>query len=146
MARSGLKLKSVNGWKFTFISSEPKERKYFYYSSFGKDKGITYDYLRAKELYALRKSELNKSAFAVFEVDLLKVDEKYDRYVRLRNRYYVNHYRKLTYFWMVMLILCVAVCLIERSVAPYIFTVPAVFLLYSLASHFIMTFYIGGKK
>lgn len=145
-ALSGLRLQSVNGWKFTFISSAPKERRYFCYSNFGNEKGITYDYLRAKELYSLRSSDLNKSELGIFEVDLQKIDEKFNWYVKLRNRYYLNHYRKLTCFWLVMLMLYAVACLIERSVAPYIFAVPAVFLLYSLMSLFTMKFYIGRRK
>ena len=123
MALSGLKLQSVNGWNFIFISSEPKERKYFCYSGFAKEKGISYDYFRAKELYSVRKSPLNKSTYDVFEVDLQRIDEKYDRYVEQRNRYYKNHYGKLLCFWIFMFVLSVVSCLIEKILLPMLFIV-----------------------
>lgn len=145
MARSGLKLQSVKGWKFTFIPALPKKRIYFYYSSFGREKGISYDYYHAKELYALKKSVLNKNNFKLFEVDTLKLDEKYNQYIQLRNRYYKNHYCKSLIFWVVILLFIITISIFE-NVFPYFAFIPLVFLLYSFIALFTLKLQIRWKK
>jgi len=145
MARSGLKLQSVKGWKFTFIPALPKKRIYFYYSIFGREKGISHDYYRAKKLYALKESVLNKNNFNLFEVDSLKIDEKYNQYIKSRNRYYKIHYCKSLIFWMVMLLFIITISIFE-NVFPYFIFIPLVFLLYSFMALITLKLQISRVK
>ena len=104
-----LSKQAEKGWKlyrksfcfFTFIPAKESQIEYFMYSSFGSERGLTYDYLRAKELYAKTKAHINKTENSIFEADPNKIDAEFYQYRAERNRYYRKHY-----IWAVVL-LCI---------------------------------------
>ena len=91
-AAEGWKLYEKNGWMFTFLSAKGQERDYFIYSSFGLEKGLSYDYFRAKDRYAKAKSHINQTNNGIFEANPVKIDGAYYKYKADRDRYYRRNY------------------------------------------------------
>ena len=73
-AAGGWKLYEKNGWTFTFLPAKGQERDYFMYSGFGWERGLSYDYFRAKDRYAKAKSHINQTSNGIFEADPEKID------------------------------------------------------------------------
>lgn len=104
-----LSKQASEGWKlyrkticfFTFIPAKESRIEYFMYSSFGNERGLSYDYLRAKERYAKTKAHINKTESSIFEADPNKIDDEFYQYRAERNRYYRKYY-----LWAVIL-LCI---------------------------------------
>ena len=82
---------------FTFMKAKEAEIEYFMYSSFGREHGLSYDFIRAKERYAKKNSNINKE-FGLFEADPDKIDEEFHQYRSDRNRYYIKHYSWVLFF------------------------------------------------
>lgn len=104
MSLKGYQLINVHGWKFIFKEISPRKIEYFMYGGFDASKGISNDYINAKERYGNRKSKINKQYLDVFEIDEKKKDEDFNIYINLRNRYYFNHYLKLFIFSILLIV------------------------------------------
>lgn len=104
-AYAGWQLIEFHGWIFVFRKCSPSGREYLIYSGFGASKGVSFDYHMARMKYGKAKaqSKLNKLNTSVFEVDMIKLDSEYLRFVRLRNTYYLKHYIALSAFSMLAL-------------------------------------------
>lgn len=105
MSCDGWKLVHKNGWKFYFLRSQKRPRQYFMYSGFDASQGISYEYHRAKDIYAESKAEINKRTDGIFEVSSCKIDSKFYYYRMIRNKYYRNHYVKLAIFSLIFIVL-----------------------------------------
>lgn len=115
MSLDGWKLVDKKGWQFCFVRSRKEARHYFIYSGFDASKGISYDFYRAKDIYAKSKADINKRLYDVtqinkrvydiFEVAPCKIDRQFYDYRIMRNRYYRNHYVKLAIFSFVFIAL-----------------------------------------
>lgn len=105
VSRDGWKLVDKKGWLFYFDKSKENEIQYFIYSGFDSSPGIAYDFLRAKDRYSKSKSKLFELTYDVFEVDQNKIDEEYNKYRMLRNRFYRSHYIKLAVFCLVFIVI-----------------------------------------
>ena len=74
---------------------------------------MSYDFYRAKDIYAKSKADINKwlydvtqinkRVYDIFEVDSCKIDRQFYDYRIMRNRYYRNHYVKLAIFSFVFI-------------------------------------------
>lgn len=103
-AENGWKLKTVNGWRFTFCKGEKKTRRYFMYSGFDADTGFSSSYYRARENYAFNGSALKRNN-TIFEVDMRREDETLQTYFRQRNRYYRRKYGELLVLFAVLAVI-----------------------------------------
>ena len=106
MAEEGWHLTDLHGWKFTFERKKPASIKYFICSSTRilTFNGISYDYHTAKMLYQ-SKSDINKRNLPVFEADTNKIDEHFEEYKRLRNKWYQKEF--LAAALLTFLFLCI---------------------------------------
>lgn len=106
MALNGFTLVSNNGWKFVFIESSPKSRKYCIYSGFDASKGIWSDYYLAKKLCCNTKTKLSNDTYGIFEIDTKKENQILYHFKNLRKKHYIKHYCSLfllTLFFSVIL-------------------------------------------
>ena len=127
----GWRLEKVCCWIFTFRKCAPYKGKYFIYRGFDASKALSFDFHIAKERYAAKKSPLNKLHTHIFEVDSLKIDTCYLKYIRARNLFYKRHYLKLTIISLICSILLGVLIILDR-----------VYVL--LALFYLLTFVYGG--
>ena len=117
-----LSRQAAEGWKlygkklcfFTFIKAKEANIEYFMYSGFGSERGLSYDFLRARDRYEKKNSNI-KMEFGLFEADPNKIDNEFYQYRSDRNRYYKKHY-----FW-VLFLLCILTLfglIVVRSFKP----------------------------
>ena len=139
-AAGGWKLHEKNGWMFTFLPAKGQERNYFIYSSFGSERGLSYDYLRAKDRYAKAKSHINQTNNGIFEADPEKIDGEYYKYKADRDRYY-----RRNYLWQLFpqTLILVSVSLnysyTKKSFFLYMLLLCALLLCYCLVSCLLLT-------
>ena len=115
MAREGWLLVDLKCCIFEFESVKPTDKKFFIYSSFDANEGLSFDYHSAKIKYAKSSSKLNKKDLCVFEVDLKKEDEEFLCYLRSRNRYYMRFYVKLFIFSLFLTLISVFAFSYEKT-------------------------------
>ena len=100
MADDGWKLKSVKGWRFSFIKCQSSVRQYFMYLCFDSSKGFFDEFYHAKRRYSLRNTSLNRSN-SIFEVDLRKADQELNNYYSRRNKFYSRKYGSIALLLLV---------------------------------------------
>ena len=91
MSVGGWKLRSVKGWRFSFVRCQPAARRYFMYPGFDASRGFFDEYSHARRKYALGSTSLRRSD-SIFEVDLRKADLELDAFYARRNRFYRRKY------------------------------------------------------
>ena len=106
-AADGWKLEEVYGWKFVFRRCKPYVTKYFSYSTFGTNMGISNDYWISKKQYSLSNSTLNKLNLQIYEVDVRKIDKHFAHLVLFRNKFYLKHYFALLLFALINIMLMI---------------------------------------
>lgn len=144
-ATEGWQLINVQGFKFTFQSCQPYTAKFFAYSGFDSSKGISADYWMSKTRYARKDTQLNKGSLPIYEVDQQKIDADFSSYVRLRDKYYLKHYRLLCLFSLICILLSIVLFIINRALILFAFFWVFV-LLYSCISIVILSLGIKQQK
>lgn len=139
-ANAGWRLIEVHRNVFVFRKCSPYEGEYLMYSTFGKEKGLSFDYYMTKKIYGKTngKSELNRQNGGVFEADTTKLDEEYYRFVRMRNSYYLKHYIGLTAIFLIFMALVIGITLLEDYKAITLMIVVLPPLIYALISSIIL--------
>lgn len=100
MADDGWKLKSVKGWRFSFIKCQSSVRQYYMYLSFDASKGFFDEFYHAKRKYSLSNTSLDRSN-SIFEVDLKKADHELNNYYYRRNKFYSRKYGSIALLLLV---------------------------------------------
>lgn len=91
MSVGGWKLRSVKGWRFSFVRCQPAARRYFMYPGFDASRGFFDEYSHARRKYALGSAALERSA-SIFEVDPRKADRELEACYSRRSRFYRRKY------------------------------------------------------
>lgn len=133
MSLNGWHLIDVTGWKFRFIKARPTSKYYFSYAFFDLSKGISYDVCRAKTKYSSNRCKFKDKGITLFEVDITKIDDDFESFIRLRNYYYKIHYLKLSIFVFSLCMANLIVSLYTHMLWP-LFLVCSCILVYSLIS------------
>ena len=118
---------------------------FFAYSGFDSSKGISADYWMSKTRYARKDTQLNKGSLPIYEVDQQKIDADFSSYVRLRDKYYLKHYRLLCLFSLICILLSIVLIIINRALILFAFFWVFV-LLYSCISIVILSLGIKQQK
>lgn len=139
MSLNGWHIIDTNGWNFKFIKGCPNRKLYFSYVFFDLSKGISYDVWYAKTKYRSKRSRLEDKGIALFEVDVTKIDNDFDRVVSLRNDYYKIHYLKLSIFSFVFCLVNLIVLLYIHMLWPLMLVCSCI-LVYSLISLCIISY------
>ncbi len=121
MAASGWRLERKSGWKFVFRKCKPYSTQYFYYSSFGTNLGIYYDYCQCKRRYSHSGSIINKLPSSIFEVDIEKIDADFSGYVYLRNKFYKKHYVGLLIYSLIHTVLALSLAISKAFLYIFVF-------------------------
>ena len=144
-ASDGWRLEEVHGWSFVFRKCKPYQTKYFSYTGFGTNIGISHDYWASKRRYSRNQSIVNKANLEVYEVDLEKVDVGFRQLVLLRNKFYLKHYFALLAFSIIYTML--AITLLPQSNIVSVFQlVGFISLVYSVLSVLILAYEIVSKR
>ena len=136
-ASNGWKLEAVHGWKFVFRRCTPYTTCFFSYSSFGTSIGISYDYWVSKQRYSHSKSAINKSVSIIYEVDVRKIDNEFNSFVFLRNKYYLKHYVGLLLFSIIYTAIAISLMFINFSLAMFL-VLGIILFVYSSFSIFVL--------
>ena len=136
-ASNGWKLEAVHGWKFVFRKCTPYTTRFFSYSGFGTSIGISYDYWVSKQRYSHSKSAINKSVSIIYEVDIRKIDNDFNSFVFLRNKYYLKHYVGLLLFSIIYTAIAIGLMFIDFSLAMFL-VLGIILLVYSSFSVFVL--------
>lgn len=75
----------------------------------------------SKTRYARKGTQLNKGSLPIYEVDLQKIDADFSSYVRLRDKYYLKHYRLLFLFSLICIVLSIVLIIINRGLILFAF-------------------------
>ena len=140
-AAEGWKLFEKSGWSFTFLPAREQRREYFMYSSFGVERGLSYDFFRAKDRYAKAKSHINQTSNSIFEADPEKTDDEYYKYKADRDRYYRRNYLFLL-FPQILILVSFALNYFntKKPFFLYMLLLCALLVCYSLLSWLLLTF------
>ena len=136
-AFNGWRLEAVHGWKFVFRKCTPYTTRFFSYSGFGTSMGISYDYLASKQRYSNSKSTINKSVSIIYEVDVEKIDNDFNSFVLLRNKYYLKHYIGLLLFSIIHTSIAISLMFINLSLVMFL-VLGIILLVYSSFSVFVL--------
>lgn len=129
MSAGGWKLRSVKGWRFSFVRCQPAPRRYFLFPGFDVSNGFYDEYYHARRKYALGSTALQRS-HSIFEVDLRKADPELDACYSRRNRFYRRKYGSVA---LLLLAFALVSCVLARAwgswVPACVLALPAVYFL-----------------
>ena len=146
-ALQGWQLEDVRGWKFVFRKCKPYITRYCSYDSFGKERGLVYDYLTSKKLYCLSGSlsSLNRKNAIIYEADNKKIDLGFEQFIMQRNKYYLKHYLLFILYALVNTV--AAIWLMQQShIFSVLLFIGVVLLVYSVVSVVILIYEIRHRK
>ena len=99
-ANSGWRLIEENNCFFTFRECTPYDGFFLMHSDFGAESVMYFEFLKIKEKYGIpkTKSDLNKTATIIFEIDKTKPNYEIVAFKKKRNKYYKKHYGSFSIF------------------------------------------------